>query len=57
MSTKSYFVIQKKIKDIWEDWIEFNETNTLSEVVDIYNTKNKEQHQLIKRTDKVLHID
>lgn len=57
MDTNSHFVIQKKIKDIWEDWVEFNETNTLDEVMNIFNTKDKEQHRVIKRTDKVLHID
>ena len=57
MDTNSHFVIQKKIKDIWEDWIEFNENNSLDEVMNIFKTKDKDQHRVVKRTDKVLHID
>ena len=57
MDTKSYFVIEKKIKDIWEDWIIFNENIVLDEVMKIYDTKkDKEQYRVVKRTDKVLHL-
>ncbi|NBP02059.1 MAG: hypothetical protein EBU90_18400 [Proteobacteria bacterium] len=57
MDAKSYFVIEKKIKDIWEDWIVFNESIELDEVMKIYDTKkDKEQYRVIKRTDKVLHL-
>ena len=58
MDTKSYFVIEKKIKDIWEDWIIFNEDIVLDEVMKIYDTKkDKEQYRVIKRSDKVLHLN
>ena len=58
MDTKSYFVIEKKIKDIWEDWIIFNEDIVLDEVLKIYDTKkDKEQYRVIKRSDKVLHLN
>ena len=58
MDTKSYFVIEKKIKDIWEDWIIFNEDIVLDEVMKIYDTKkDKEQYRVIKRLDKVLHLN
>ena len=56
MDTKNYFVIQKKIKDIWEDWVEFNESVSLDEVLSVFNTKDKTQHQLVKRTDKTIKI-
>jgi len=56
MDTKNYFVIQKKIKDIWEDWVEFNESISLDEVLSVFNTKDKTQHQLVKRTDKTIKV-
>jgi len=57
MELRSYFVIEKKIKDIWEDWIVFNEEITLDDVMDIFNTKkDKEQYRVVKRTDKVLNV-
>ena len=57
MDTKSYFVIEKKIKDVWEDWVVFNESIELDEVMKIYDTKkDKEQFRVVKRTDKVLHL-
>jgi len=57
VDTKSYFVIEKKIKEIWEDWIIFNESVELDEVMKIHdNKKDKEQYRVIKRTDKVLHL-
>lgn len=57
MDTKSYFVIEKKIKDIWEDWIVFNEGIELDEVLKIYDSKkDKVQYRIIKRSDKVLHL-
>jgi len=56
MDTKNYFVIQKKIKDIWEDWVEFNESISLDEVLVVFNTKDKTQHQLVKRTDKTIKV-
>lgn len=57
MDTKSYFVIEKKIKEIWEDWVIFNESVELDEVMKIYDSKkDKDQFRVIKRTDKVLHI-
>lgn len=56
MDTKNYFVIQKKIKDIWEDWVEFNESVSLDEVLGVFNTKDKTQHQLVKRTDKTIKV-
>ena len=57
MDARSYFVIEKKIKEVWEDWVVFNEDTELDEVVKIYDTKkDKEQFRIIKRTDKVLHL-
>jgi len=57
VDTKSYFVIEKKIKDIWEDWIVFNEGIELDEVLKIYDSKkDKVQYRIIKRSDKVLHL-
>lgn len=57
MDARSYFVIEKKIKEVWEDWVVFNEDTQLDEVVKIYDTKkDKEQFRIIKRTDKVLHL-
>ena len=57
MDARSYFVIEKKIKEVWEDWVVFNEDIELDEVVKIYDTKkDKEQFRIIKRTDKVLHL-
>jgi hypothetical protein len=56
VDTKNYFVIQKKIKDIWEDWVEFNESVSLDEVLSVFNTKDKTQHQLVKRTDKTIKV-
>jgi len=55
MDIQSYFVIQKKIKDIWEDWIVFNESIELNEVLEIFeNKKDKTNYRTIKRTDKAL---
>jgi len=57
VDARSYFVIEKKIKEVWEDWVVFNEDTELDEVVKIYDTKkDKEQFRIIKRTDKVLHL-
>jgi len=57
VDARSYFVIEKKIKEVWEDWVVFNEDIELDEVVKIYDTKkDKEQFRIIKRTDKVLHL-
>jgi len=57
VDARSYFVIEKKIKEVWEDWVVFNEDTQLDEVVKIYDTKkDKEQFRIIKRTDKVLHL-
>lgn len=52
----SYFVIEKKIKDIWEDWIVFNSDVQLEEVLNVFGSKDKEHHRIVKRTDKVLHV-
>jgi len=57
VDARSYFVIEKKIKEVWEDWVVFNEDTELDKVVKIYDTKkDKEQFRIIKRTDKVLHL-
>jgi len=50
-------VIEKKIKDIWEDWVVFNDSIELDEVMKVYESKkDSEQYRVLKRTDKVLHI-
>ena len=57
MDVQSYFVIQKTIKDIWEDWIVFNNQIELDEVLKIFDSKQDKVHyRVIKRTDKVLHL-
>lgn len=57
MDAQSYFVIQKMIKEVWEDWIVFNDQIELEEVIKIYDNKQDKTHyRVVKRTDKVLHL-
>lgn len=57
MDAQSYFVIQKMIKEVWEDWIVFNDQIELEEVMKIYDNKQDKVHyRVVKRTDKVLHL-
>lgn len=57
MDAQSYFVIQKMIKEVWEDWIVFNDQIELEEVMKIYDNKQDKLHyRVVKRTDKVLHL-
>jgi len=58
MDAQSYFVIQKMIKEVWEDWIVFNDQIELEEVMKIYDNKQDKLHyRVVKRTDKVLHLN
>jgi hypothetical protein len=55
MDVQNYFVIQKQIKDIWDDWIVFNEQIKLEEVLKIFDSKaDKINYRVIRRTDKAL---
>lgn len=58
MDVQSYFVIQKLIKDMWDDWVVFNPDIELDEVMNIYDSKkDKTNFRVIKRSDKVLHFN
>lgn len=55
MDVQTYFVIQKQIKNIWEDWIVFSEQIELEEVLKIFDSKaDKINYRVIRRIDKAL---
>jgi hypothetical protein len=55
MDVQNYFVIQKQIKNIWEDWIVFSEQIELEEVLKIFDSKaDKINYRVIRRIDKAL---
>lgn len=56
--SNSYYVIEKKINEVWEDWVVFREDNTLDEVVQIFKASEEKDQatdfRIVKRTDKII---